>query len=38
MEEDLLVKIYNCSNGSFITGGVGFVVRKEVNYFNFPMR
>jgi hypothetical protein len=32
------VKRYNCSNGSFVTGGVGFVVRKEVNYFNFPMR
>jgi hypothetical protein len=32
------VKRYNCSNGSFVIGGVGFVVRKEVNYFNFPMR
>jgi hypothetical protein len=32
------VKCYNTSNGSFITGGVGFVVRKDVNYFNFPMR
>jgi hypothetical protein len=32
------VKRYSSSNGSFITGGVGFVVRKEVNYFNFPMR
>jgi hypothetical protein len=32
------VKHYSSSNGSFITGGVGFVVRKEVNYFNFPMR
>jgi hypothetical protein len=32
------VKRYNCSDGSFVTGGVGFAVRKEVNYFNFPMR
>ncbi|KAM0856774.1 hypothetical protein ACQ4PT_048851 [Festuca glaucescens] len=32
------VKRYSSSNGSFITGGVGFVVRKEVNYFNFLMR
>ncbi|KAK1650760.1 hypothetical protein QYE76_068565 [Lolium multiflorum] len=32
------VKCYNCSSSSFVTGGVGFVVRKEVNYFNFPMR
>ena len=32
------VKRYNCSSGSFVTGGVGFVVRKEMNYFNFPMR
>jgi hypothetical protein len=32
------VKRYNCSSGSFVTGGVGFVVRKGVNYFNFPMR
>jgi hypothetical protein len=32
------VKRYNCTGGSFVIGGVGFVVRKEVNYFNFPMR
>ncbi|KAK1647597.1 hypothetical protein QYE76_065402 [Lolium multiflorum] len=32
------VKRDNCSSGSFVTGGVGFVVRKEVNYFNFPIR
>jgi hypothetical protein len=32
------VKRYNCSGGSFVIGGVGFVVRKEVNYFNFPMK
>ncbi|KAK1682177.1 hypothetical protein QYE76_043025 [Lolium multiflorum] len=32
------VKRYNCSSGSFVTGGVGYVVRKEVNYLNFPMR
>jgi hypothetical protein len=34
----LFVKRYNSSGGSIVTGGVGFVVRKEVNYFNFPMR
>jgi hypothetical protein len=32
------VKSYNSSSGSFVTGGVGFVVRKEANYFNFRMR
>jgi hypothetical protein len=32
------VKRYNCSGGSFVIDGVGFVVRKDVNYFNFPMR
>jgi hypothetical protein len=32
------VKRYNSSGGSFVIGGVGFVARKEVNYFNFPMR
>jgi hypothetical protein len=32
------IKRYSSSNGPFITGGVGFVVRKEVNYFNFAMR
>jgi hypothetical protein len=32
------VKRYNSSSGSFVTGGVGFVVRKEANYFNFRMR
>jgi hypothetical protein len=32
------VKHYNCNNGSFVTGGVGFFVRKDVNYFNFPIR
>ena len=32
------VKRYNCSGGSFVIGGVGFVARKEVNYFNFPMK
>jgi hypothetical protein len=32
------VKRYNSSSGSFVTGGVGFVVRKEANYFNFLMR
>jgi hypothetical protein len=32
------MKRYNSSGGSFVIGGVGFVARKEVNYFNFPMR
>jgi hypothetical protein len=32
------VKRYNSSGGSFVIGGVGFVARKEVKYFNFPMR
>ncbi|KAK1653003.1 hypothetical protein QYE76_070808 [Lolium multiflorum] len=32
------VKRYSSSNGYFVTGGVGFVARSEVNYFNFPMR
>jgi hypothetical protein len=32
------VKRYNCRGGSFVIGGVGFVARKEVNYFNFPMK
>ncbi|KAK1630785.1 hypothetical protein QYE76_005100 [Lolium multiflorum] len=32
------VKRYNSSGGSFVIDGVGFVARKEVNYFNFPMR
>ncbi|KAK1653019.1 hypothetical protein QYE76_070824 [Lolium multiflorum] len=32
------VKRYSSSNGPFVIGGVGFVVRSEVNYFSFPMR
>jgi hypothetical protein len=32
------LKRYSGNNGPYITGGVGLVVRKEVNYFNFPMR
>jgi hypothetical protein len=32
------VKRYSGSNGLYIIGGVVFLVRKEVNYFNFPMR
>jgi hypothetical protein len=32
------VKRYNCSGGTFVIGVVGFVVRKEVKYFNFPMK
>jgi hypothetical protein len=32
------VKRYSSSNGYCVTGGVGFVARSEVNYFNFPMR
>lgn len=31
-------KRYNSSNVPFVIGGVGFVVRSEVNYFSFPMR
>ncbi|KAK1617954.1 hypothetical protein QYE76_023471 [Lolium multiflorum] len=32
------VKRYKFGSGSFVTGGVGIVVRKQANYFNFPMR
>jgi hypothetical protein len=32
------VKRYSSINGPFVIGGVGFVVRSEVNYFGFPMR
>jgi hypothetical protein len=32
------VKRYIGNNGPYITGGVGFVVLKEVNYLNFTMR
>jgi hypothetical protein len=32
------VKRYSCSGGTFVISGVGFVARKEVNYFNFPMK
>jgi preprotein translocase subunit Sss1 len=29
----------HCGNsGPYIVGGVGFVVRKEAKYFNFPMK
>jgi hypothetical protein len=33
-----LVKRHNGVNRPYITGGVDFIVWKEVNYFNFPMK
>jgi hypothetical protein len=38
MEEDFLRQTSHGGGGPHVVGGVGFVVRKEVNYFNFPMR
>ncbi|KAK1695501.1 hypothetical protein QYE76_012198 [Lolium multiflorum] len=32
------VKRHNDSNGPPVVGGVGFVVRKEVDYFDYPMK
>ncbi|KAM0855257.1 hypothetical protein ACQ4PT_049891 [Festuca glaucescens] len=32
------VKRHNGGSGPYVVGGVGFVVRKEVNYFNFLMK
>jgi hypothetical protein len=32
------VKRHSGGIGPYVIGGVGFIVRKEVNYFNFPMR
>ena len=32
------MKRHNGSNGPPVVGGVGFVVRKEVNYFDYPMK
>ncbi|KAK1665129.1 hypothetical protein QYE76_053288 [Lolium multiflorum] len=32
------VKRHNDNSGPPVVGGVGFVVRKEVDYFNFPMK
>jgi hypothetical protein len=32
------VKRHSGGSGPYIIGGVGFVVRKEVNYFNFSMK
>ncbi|KAK1612138.1 hypothetical protein QYE76_035811 [Lolium multiflorum] len=32
------VKHHNDSNGPPVVGGVGFVVRKEVDYFDYPMK
>ncbi|KAM0840479.1 hypothetical protein ACQ4PT_059654 [Festuca glaucescens] len=32
------VKRHSGGEGPHVVGGLGFVVRKEVNYFNFPMR
>jgi hypothetical protein len=37
-KKNFFVKRYSSSNGPFVIGGVGFVARSEVNYFNFPMR
>ncbi|KAM0863262.1 hypothetical protein ACQ4PT_044707 [Festuca glaucescens] len=34
----LFVKRHSGGKGPHVVGGVGFVVKKEVNYFNFPMR
>jgi hypothetical protein len=32
------VKHHNNNDGTPVVGGVGFVVRKEVNYFDYPMK
>ncbi|KAK1631891.1 hypothetical protein QYE76_006206 [Lolium multiflorum] len=32
------VKRHNDSNGPPVVGGIGFVVRKEVDYFDYPMK
>ncbi|KAK1678627.1 hypothetical protein QYE76_039475 [Lolium multiflorum] len=32
------VKRHNDSNGPPVVGGVGFVVRKEIDYFDYPMK
>jgi hypothetical protein len=32
------VKCHNGINGPPIVGGIGFVVRNEVNYFDYPMK
>ncbi|KAM0872464.1 hypothetical protein ACQ4PT_038708 [Festuca glaucescens] len=32
------VKCHNGNDGPPVVGGVGFVVRKEVNYFDYPMK
>jgi hypothetical protein len=32
------VKRHSGNDGPHVVVGVGFIVRKEVNYFNFPMR
>jgi hypothetical protein len=34
----LFIKRHSGGSRPYITGGVGFIVRKEVNYFNFPMK
>jgi hypothetical protein len=39
VEEDFFyVKRHSGNEGLHVVGGVGFVFRKEVNYFNFPIR
>ncbi|KAK1696045.1 hypothetical protein QYE76_012742 [Lolium multiflorum] len=32
------VKRYSGGSGPYVVGGVGFIVQKEINYFNFPMK
>jgi hypothetical protein len=32
------VKRHSGGSGPYVVGGANFIVRKEVNYFNFPMR
>jgi hypothetical protein len=32
------VKRHSGNNGPYVIGGVSFVIRKEVNYFNFPLK
>jgi hypothetical protein len=32
------VKHHNGNDGPPVVGGIGFIVRKEINYFNYPMK
>jgi hypothetical protein len=38
LEEDFYVKRHSGKDGPHVVGGVGFTIRKKVNYFKFPMR